>query len=64
MPRQNLQKRAIDEEIISSEEVWETIRYLDPDLGRKKGDLIGIIALLWVVALLFVIGLALHQRGL
>lgn len=64
MPRHNLQKRAIDEDVISSEEVWETIRYLDPDLGRKKGDLIGIIALLWVVALLFVIGLALHQRGL
>lgn len=64
MSRHNLQKRAIDEEIISSEEVWETIRYLDPDLRRKKGDLIGIIALLWAVALLFVIGLALHQRGL
>jgi hypothetical protein len=64
MRRQNLRRKTIDEEPINGEDLFERIRYLDPDLDHRRGDLIGIIVLLLVVFLICAVGLSLHFRGL
>lgn len=64
MRRQNLRRKTIDEEPINGEDLLERIRYLDPDLHYRRGDLIGIIVLLLVVFLICAVGLSLHFRGL
>jgi hypothetical protein len=39
MERSAKQKRTSDSEIDSDEEIWKTIRHLDPDRGLKKSDI-------------------------
>jgi hypothetical protein len=64
MHRNNPPRKTSEEQGTDNEEVWWKIRYLDPDFDHRKGDLIGILALLSIIVLICVIGLALHFRGL
>jgi hypothetical protein len=57
------QKKNNDEETVSNQEIWSTIRYLDPDTKESASN----IAVLATLAAIFWIGLAcllLHLRGL
>jgi len=49
-----------DSEIDPDEEIWRTIRYLDPDQQRRKGDVV--FGIIWIVTfvLLGVIIFLLH----
>ena len=40
MERSAKQKRTIDSEIDSDEEIWKTIRHLDPDRGLRTSDIV------------------------
>lgn len=64
MQKNKARGKTSEEQCTDSEEVWWKIRYLDPDFDHRKGDLIGILALLSIILLICVIGLALHFRGL
>jgi len=60
----NWQKRADDDEMISDQELWSVIRYLDPELDRRANDFAVIIAILAIVSIVCVVYLSLHFRGL
>jgi hypothetical protein len=64
MQKNNAPRKTSEEQWSDSEEVWWIIRYLDPDFDHRRGDLLGILALLSIIVLICVIGLALHLRGL
>jgi hypothetical protein len=57
------QKKVNDEETVSDQEIWSTIRYLDPDTKTKASDIVAIVTL----TVIFSICLAcvvLHLYGL
>ena len=60
--RKSLPKNTADEELITGEELWEQIRYLDPDVNRNGGNFICIVALLLIASLICAVGLYLHVR--
>lgn len=64
MPRDNEQKEAKDNEIISDREVWYAILYLDPESesDRRKVDIAAAIAVMAVVSMLGMV--ILYLRGL
>ena len=55
------QKRTSDSEIDSDEEIWMTIRHLDPDRGLRKSDIV--LGAKWIlcVILLCVLIFLLHH---
>jgi hypothetical protein len=57
-------KKEKDEETLSDEEVWWTIRYLDPDVKDKADDGGVIITLLALFAIICVVVAVLYSRGL
>jgi hypothetical protein len=57
-------KQAKNEEIISDEEIWRTIRYLDPDVKDEASDTAVIIPLLALFAIVCVVVAVLYSRGL
>jgi hypothetical protein len=61
MQRSAKQKRTSDSEIDSDEEIWKTIRHLDPDTGLSKSDIA--LGATWVlcVALLCALIFMLHH---
>ena len=63
MSRQNLQKESPGR-VISDAEIWLAIRYLDPDLPRKRSEITPYIALVMVIVLLCAVWFSLHLRGL
>jgi hypothetical protein len=64
MRRKGVARKIIDEELFNSEDVWNTIRYLDPDSDHKRSDLPAVIAVLLVALLITAVSLCLHFRGL
>ena len=63
MSRQNLQKESPGR-VISDAEIWLAIRYLDPDLRRKRSEITPYLALVMVIVLLCAVWFSLHLRGL
>jgi hypothetical protein len=61
--RQNLQKESPGR-VISDAEIWLAIRYLDPDLRRKRSEITPYLALVMVIVLLCAVWFSLHLRGL
>jgi hypothetical protein len=63
VPRKNEQKEANDSEIVSDQEVWSAIRYLDPESesDHRKGDTAATIAVLSIVCILCMVIFYLHQ---
>jgi hypothetical protein len=68
--RGNAERRTYKEPT-SSHEVWNKIRYLDPDVQQvqarsqfKESNRLGIVAVLFAAILLCVIALALYLRGI
>jgi hypothetical protein len=64
MEKNTEHKRAKDEETLSDQEIWWTIRYLDPDLKDKSTDGGVIIPLLAIFAIVCVVVAVLYSRGL
>jgi len=64
MEKNTEHKRAKDEETLSDQEIWWTIRYLDPDLKDKSTDGGVIITLLAIFAIVCVVVAVLYSRGL
>jgi hypothetical protein len=64
MARNTDDKQAKDEETISEQEIWWTIRYLDPDLKNKASDRWVIITLLALLTIVCVVVAVLNSRGL
>lgn len=64
MRKNNVLKETIEKAPVNSEELWWSIRYLDPDLDHRRGDIVGIVAALLVIFSICLIGLAIHFRGL
>jgi hypothetical protein len=50
MARNTKQKRTSDSEIDSDEEIWKTIRHLDPDRGLRKSDIV--LGATWVLCVI------------
>jgi len=50
-------------QLISDEEVWLAIRYLDPDVGRKANGRAAIIAFLAISGMITMIWTFFHFRG-
>jgi hypothetical protein len=44
------QKRTSDSEIDSDEEIWKTIRHLDPDRGLRTSDIV--LGATWVLCVI------------
>jgi hypothetical protein len=57
-------KKAKDEWTLLDQEIWCTIRYLDPDVKDKASDSGVIVTLLAVVAMICAVVVLLHSRGL
>lgn len=53
-----------NEETLLDQEIWRTIRYLDPDMNPKTGDSVTFIILLVVVFAAPVVCILLRLRGL
>jgi hypothetical protein len=68
MEKNTEHKKAKDEETLSDQEIWWTIRYLDPDVDVKDegtdGGVITTITLLALVAIVCVVMAVLYSRGL
>ena len=67
--RRNLVRNAGNEEPGRGADVWNEIRYLDPDLQRIEAnsgnsDPAAIIAFVFILFLMFVVDWSLHVRGL
>lgn len=67
--RNNLARGTANEEPDSSADLWNQILYLDPDFERmqtnpRNGDHAAIIAVLFILILMFVVVWSLHGRGL
>ena len=67
--RRNLVRNAGNEEPGSSADLWNEIRYLDPDLehietNSGNSDREAIIAVLFILFLMFFVGWSFHIRGL
>ncbi len=52
------------EDELTTEQLWESIRYLDPESNGKTGNALGCIVLLLLVLSVGAILFALHLRGL
>ena len=63
VPRDNEQKEANANEVISDREVWSEIRYLDPESEseRRESDIAAAIAVLSIVCMLCAIIVYLHE---
>ena len=63
MPRDNEQKEANENEIISDRAVWSAIHYLDPEseTDRRKSDIAAAITVLAIICMYGVIIVYLHQ---
>ena len=64
MEKNTEHKKAKDEETVSDQEIWWTIRYLDPDLKDKATDGGVIITLLAIFAIVCAVVAVLYSRGL
>jgi hypothetical protein len=64
MKRDTEHKNAQDEEILSDQEIWWTIRYLDPDVKDKAANGAVIVTLLALVATVCIVVAVLYSRGL
>jgi hypothetical protein len=64
MEKNTEHKKAKDEETLSDQEIWQTIRYLDPDLKDKATDGGVIITLLALFAIVCVVVAVFYSRGL
>lgn len=64
MARNTGDKQPKDEETISEQEIWWTIRYLDPDVKDEASDRGVIITLLALLTIVCVIVVVLYSRGL
>ena len=64
MEKNTKHKKAKDEETVSGQEIWWTIRYLDPDLKDKATDGGVIITLLAIFAIVCAVVAVLYGRGL
>jgi hypothetical protein len=64
MRRKGVARKIIDEELLNSEDVWNAIRYLDPDSDHKGSDLPAVITVLLVALLISAVTLCLHFRGI
>jgi len=64
MEKNTEHKNAKDEETVSDQEIWWTIRYLDPDLKDKATDAGVIITLLAIFAIVCAVVAVLYSRGL
>jgi hypothetical protein len=64
MEKNTEHKNAKDEETVSHQEIWWTIRYLDPDLKDKATDGGVIITLLAIFAIVCAVVAVLYSRGL
>ena len=62
MEKNTEHKKAKDEETPSDQEIWWTIRYLDPDVKATDGGVI--ITLLALFAIVCVVVAVLYSRGL
>ena len=67
--RRNQVTNATNEEPGSSADLWNEIRYLDPDLegvetNSGNSDHAAIIAFVFILFLMFVVDWSLHVRGL
>jgi len=64
MEKNTEHKNAKDEDTVSDQEIWWTIRYLDPDLKDKATDGGVIITLLAIFAIVCAVVAVLYSRGL
>jgi hypothetical protein len=64
MEKNTEHKKAKDEETLSDQEIWWTIRYLDPDAKDQATDGGVIITLLALFAIVCVVVAVLYSRGL
>ena len=64
MEKNTEHKNAKDEDTVSEQEIWWTIRYLDPDQKNKATDGGVIITLLAIFAIVSAVVAALYSRGL
>jgi hypothetical protein len=60
MPRNNEQKEANHNEIISDREIWSSIRYLDPELDERESDVAIAIVVLAIASILGMATLFVH----
>ena len=58
------QNKQNDEETISDQEIWSTIRYLDPDTKIKASNIAVTSTLLAIFSLVCIVCVLLHLRGL
>ena len=59
------QKRADDDEMISDQELWSVIRYLDPETEGRAGDFaVILITLLVIASMVCFVWFLFHLRGL
>jgi hypothetical protein len=61
MPRNNEQKEANHNEIISDREIWSSIRYLDPELDQRESDVAIAIVVLAIASILGMVILFVHE---
>jgi hypothetical protein len=64
MARNTGDKQPKDEETISEQEIWWTIRYLDPDVKDETSDRGVIITLLALLIMVCVVVVVLYSCGL
>jgi hypothetical protein len=64
MEKNTEHKKAGDEETLSAQEIWWTIRYLDPDLKDTATDGGVIVTLLALFAIVCIVVAVLYGRGL
>ena len=55
MPRNNQQEELNDHSVMSDRELWNAIRYLDPELDRRGRDSTATIAVLALVCMVSVV---------
>ena len=58
MRRNDVIQNITNEGRLTSQEIWDTIRYLDPDIRRFR-----IIALFFAIVLICAVALAFHLSG-
>jgi len=61
MPRNNEQKEANHNEIISDREIWSSIRYLDPELDQRESDVAIAIVVLAIASIFGMVILFVHE---
>ena len=64
MARNTEQKKASDQETISDQEIWSSIRYLDPDAKKDTSDIAVFITLIDLFCIVCIVCVLLHLSGL